>query len=99
MKKKLIEIQVHGFTGDGKSHVCSVIKSALIEAYGRGSNIVSRSIDDESGMSGQKVNQPDRNVIFSIEEYNHGVMGSHNIGQDDMSLFRVKASTTATKEA
>lgn len=83
MKKKIIEIQVHGFTGDGKSHVCSVIKAALIEAYGRGSHIVSRSIDDEKGMAGQPVNQPSRDVIFSIEEYNHGVMGSYDMGRSE----------------
>ena len=81
MKKKLMEIQVHGFTGDGKSHVCNVIKAALIEAYGINSRIVSISIANESGMGGQPIKQPDRDVIFSIEEYNHGCMGTHDMGQ------------------
>jgi len=33
MKTKLIEIQVRGFTGDGKTNVCAVIRDALIDAY------------------------------------------------------------------
>lgn len=74
MQNKLVEIQVHGFTGDGKTHVCSIIRQALTEAYGTDTQIVSRVLSEEP----KPKNKPKKNVIFSIEEYNHGCMGTYN---------------------
>jgi hypothetical protein len=75
MKNRLIEIQVHGFTSDGKSHVCNVIKQALIEAYGRNTQVASRILTEEP----ESKNRPNSNVIFSIEEYNHGSMCTYDV--------------------
>lgn len=75
MNKKLMEIQVHGFTSDGKTHVCSIIKKALLEAYGNCTMVVSETLNSEPTSN----NKPSKDVIFSIEEYNHGKMGTYNI--------------------
>ena len=68
MKTKVIEIQVHGFTGDGKSNVCRVIKDALIKAYGPHTQVASRLLSEEPDSD----NGPRDNVIFVVEEFNHG---------------------------
>lgn len=70
MKQSLMEIQVHGFTSDGKSHVCAVIKKALLAEYGPHTQITSRLLSYEP----DSANKPQENVIFSIEEFNHGSM-------------------------
>jgi hypothetical protein len=75
MKNKLMEIQVHGFTGDGKSHVCKVIRDALLSEYGPCTRITSESLAEDTNSE----NKPKKNVIFSIEEYNHGTMGTHDV--------------------
>jgi hypothetical protein len=75
MKTRLIEIQVHGFTSDGKTHVCNVIKQALIAAYGVDTQVASRILAEEPSSD----NKPKKNVVFSIEEYNHGVMGTYDV--------------------
>ena len=78
MNTRLIEIQVHGFTGDGKSHVCETIKRALIAEYGAHTQVASRTIAQEK-MLGDIDNRPTSKVIFSVEEYNHGAMGTHDV--------------------
>ena len=72
MKTALIEIQVHGFTGDGKTNVCAVIRDALIAAYGPHTQVASRDLSLEKGHEND--NKPHSNVIFSIHEFNHGAM-------------------------
>ena len=75
MKNRLIEVQVHGFTGDGKTHVCHVIRQALIDAYGPLTQVASRICTEEPTSE----NKPRKNVVFSIEEYNHGQMGTFDV--------------------
>jgi hypothetical protein len=75
MKTRLIEIQVHGFTSDGKTHVCDVIRRALIAEYGPLTQVASRILAEEP----RSENKPKKNVVFSIEEYNHGVMGTYDV--------------------
>lgn len=75
MKNRIIEIQVHGFTGDGKTHVCSVIRRALIAEYGILTQVASRVLATEPCPD----NKPGKHVVFSVEEYNHGVMGTYDI--------------------
>jgi hypothetical protein len=75
MKTKIIEIQVHGFTGDGKTHVCHVIKNALLNAYGHDTQIASRVITQEAN----PLNKPSDAVVFSIEEFNHGAFGTFDV--------------------
>ena len=74
-RSKFIEIQVHGFTGDGKTHVCNVIKQALMMAYGPDTQVASRVLTSEP----ESQNRPKNNVVFSIEEYNHGTMGTFDV--------------------
>lgn len=72
MKTKLIEIQVHGFTSDGKTNVCSVIRDALIAAYGPHTQVASVVLSQESERLDE--NRPSFGTIFVIDEYNHGSM-------------------------
>jgi hypothetical protein len=74
MKNRLMEIQVHGFTSDGKSHVCDVIRRALIAEYGPLTQVASRILAEEPSSN----NKPGKNVVFSIEEYNHGAMCTYD---------------------
>ncbi len=76
MKTKLIEIQVHGFTGDGKTNVCAVIRDALIAAYGPHTQVASRDLSLERGSEND--NKPKQDAVFVIREVNHGAMGTHN---------------------
>lgn len=66
----LMEIQVRGFTSDGKSHVCEVIEKALIAEYGHPIRVVNR---EERGSE----NKPSKNVVFVIREFNHGSISTH----------------------
>lgn len=75
MKTKLIEVQVHGFTGDGKTNVCKVIRDALIQAYGPHTQVASRDLALEYGHEDD--NKPTKAVVFSICEVNHGSVGTH----------------------
>lgn len=43
-----IEIQVHGQTGTGKTHVLKVIKDALIKAYGPHTQVSSYDLSIEN---------------------------------------------------
>ena len=70
MNQSLMEIQVHGFTGDGKTHVCEVIEKALQEAYGYKHRILNFEDTDSE-------NKPKKNVVFTIREFNHGSLGTH----------------------
>lgn len=76
MKTKLIEIQVRGFTGDGKTNVCAIIRSALIDAYGPHTQVASRDLSLESGMEND--NKPTSDTVFVIRELNHGAMCTFN---------------------
>lgn len=78
MKNRMIEIQVHGFTRHGKSHVCEVIRRALIAEYGAHTQVASRSLSEERAQ-GDIDNKPKSNVVFTVEEYNHGAMGTHDV--------------------
>ena len=73
MKTKLIEIQVHGFTGDGKSDVCKVVKDALIAAYGTHTQVASYDMTVEEN-GGYSDNKPSKDTVFVIHEINHGSM-------------------------
>lgn len=75
MKNSMIEIQVHGFTSDGKTHVCNVIRRALLTEYGPLTQVASRTLTEEPTSN----NKPKKNVVFSIEEYNHGTMGTYDV--------------------
>lgn len=75
MKTKLIEIQVHGFTSDGKTNVCKVIKDALIAAYGPHTQVASRNLSLEAGS--EYDNKPTKDAVFVIREINHGSMYTH----------------------
>ena len=75
MKTKLIEIQVHGFTGDGKTNVCAIIRDALIAAYGPHTQVASRSLSLEKGAEND--NKPTSDSVFVIREVNHGSMCTH----------------------
>ncbi len=76
MKTKLIEIQVRGFTGDGKTNVCAVIRDALIAAYGIHTQVASRDLSLEAGS--KYTNKPTADTVFVIRELNHGSMATHN---------------------
>lgn len=69
MQQSLMEIQVYGFTGDGKTHVCEVIEKALIAEYGFPVRVINREDRGEA-------NKPRKNVIFAIKEFNHGSMAT-----------------------
>ena len=75
MKTKLIEIQVRGFTGDGKTNVCAVIRDALVAAYGPHTQVASRHLSQERGALND--NKPGKNTVFAIYEINHGSMCTH----------------------
>lgn len=83
MKTKLIEIQVHGFTGDGKTNVCAVIRDALIAAYGPHTQVASRNLSLERGSENN--NKPTKDAVFVIREVNHGAMGTYKPGRNEDS--------------
>lgn len=71
---KMIEIEVSGPTGTGKSHVMAVIRGALIAEYGPRVQVASYDLAEESGLVGDdhsKWNKPRcKETVFVIRETN-----------------------------
>lgn len=71
---KMIEIEVSGLTGTGKSHVMAVIHAALLAEYGARTQVASYDLAEESGLNGDdysKWNKPRcKETVFVIRETN-----------------------------
>ncbi|SUD43770.1 Uncharacterised protein [Pseudomonas fluorescens] len=71
---KMIEIEVSGPTGTGKSHVMAVIRAALLAEYGPRIQVASYDLAEESGLNGDdhsKWNKPRcKETVFVIRETN-----------------------------
>lgn len=71
---KMIEIEVSGPTGSGKSHVMAVIRAALVAEYGPRIQVASYDLAEEAGLNGDdysKWNKPrGKETVFVIRETN-----------------------------
>lgn len=71
MKTEVIEINVEGDVGSGKTHVLAVIEKALKAEYGHSVQVVSRVLTIERNLLGDDSNMTKPNldnVVFVLRE-------------------------------
>lgn len=70
MKHKLLEIDVAGDVGTGKSHVLATIEKALIAEYGTEVSVVSHDLRNERALVGtdEDMTRPGTRTIFALSE-------------------------------